>query len=46
MIKVLGNIRCGNMTLEAVDDFKYLGSTVTTEKRVEEEAKLRIATAT
>ena len=43
--KVLGNIRCGNMDLEAVDNFKYLGSTVTAENRVEEEVKLRIATA-
>ena len=43
--KILGNIRCGNMELEAVDSFKCLGSTVTTENRVEEEVKLRIASA-
>ena len=36
---VLGNIRCGNMDQEAVDSFRYLGSTVTSQNRVEEESK-------
>ena len=43
--RVFGNIRCGNMELEAVESFKYLGSTVTAKNRVEEEVKLRIAAA-
>ena len=40
---VLGDIRCGDMVLEAVESFKYLGSTVTSQNRVEEEVKIRIA---
>ena len=43
--RILGNIRCGGMELEAVENFKYLGSTVTAENRVEEEVKIRIAAA-
>ncbi|XP_064109581.1 uncharacterized protein LOC135217543 [Macrobrachium nipponense] len=43
--RILGNIRRGNMELEAVKNFKYLGSTVTAENRVEEEVKLRIVAA-
>ena len=43
--RVFGNIRCGNMELEAVESFKYLGSMVTAENRVEEEVKQRIAAA-
>ena len=41
--RIMGNIRCGDMVLEAVESFKYLGSTVTSENRVEEEVKIRIA---
>ena len=34
------------MNLESVDKFKYLGSAVTSDNRVEEEIKIRIATGT
>ena len=40
----IGNIACAGLNLEGVDKFKYLGSTVTSDNRVEEEIKIRIAT--
>ncbi|XP_064085360.1 uncharacterized protein LOC135200682 [Macrobrachium nipponense] len=43
--RILGNITCENMELEAVENFKYLRSTITAENRVEEEVKLRIVAA-
>ena len=43
--KRIGAVALPNMELEAVDSFKYLGSTVTTENIIEEEVKLRIASA-
>ena len=41
--RVTGNIGCGDMVLEAVESFKYLGSTVTSQNRVEEEVRIRVA---
>ena len=38
-------IDLGGMMLEVVDQFKYLGSTVTSENEVKEEVKIRIASA-
>ena len=40
---VTGNINISGMTLEGTTEFKYLGSTVTSNNMVEEEVKLRIA---
>ena len=44
-IPMLGQMRFGNFTIEAVPKFKYLGSTVTCDDLIEEEVNLRIASA-
>ena len=44
-IPLLGQMNFGNFLIEAVSQFKYLGSTVTCDDLMEEEINLRIASA-
>ena len=44
-IPMIGEMRFGNYTIEAVTSFKYLGSTVSSDDLIEEEVNLRIASA-
>ena len=39
----IGNMACAGMILEGVEEFRYLGTIITSENRVEDEVKNRIA---